>query len=75
MYPWDHWKTVLPLAVGTVGLIGSFFYEKYVPTEPMIPLSLFQNRDAAVTYLGTTVHGMIVSFSRLQQMNRFIRGC
>ena len=62
MYPWDHWRTLVPLCLGSVGLVGAIAYEKYVPVEPMIPLSIFNNRSAAVTYIGTVLHGMVVSF-------------
>lgn len=60
MYPWDHWRTLVPLCLGSAGLVGAIVYEKYVPVEPMIPLSIFNNRSAAVTYIGTVLHGMVL---------------
>ena len=63
MYPWDHWRTLVPLCLGSAGLVGAIVYEKYVPVEPMIPLSIFNNRSAAVTYIGTVLHGMVVSLA------------
>ena len=63
MYPWNHWRTLVPLIIGIVGLIGFVLFEKYVAPEPLIRLSVFGNRSAAVTYLGTILHGMIVRIS------------
>src|SRR5437868_5315072 len=27
MYPWSHWRTLVPLTLGAVGMIGFVFYE------------------------------------------------
>jgi MFS family permease len=50
----------VPLIVGLVGLIGFVLYEKYGAREPLIRLSIFQNRTAIVNYLGTIIHGMVL---------------
>ncbi len=60
MYPWSHWRTLVPLLTCSAGLVGFVFYEAYVATEPLIRLSVFKNRTAAVTYLGTFVHGIVL---------------
>jgi hypothetical protein len=59
MYPWDHWRTLVPLILGGVGMIGFIFYEIYIPAEPLIKLHLFKNRSTTITYVGTVIHGMI----------------
>lgn len=61
MYPWDHWRTLVPLVLGVVGLAGFMLYEKFVAKEPLIRLGVFSSRTALVNYLGTVMHGMIVS--------------
>ena len=50
----------MPLIVGTVGLVGFVLFEEYVAPEPLIRLSVFKNRSAAVNYTGTVIHGMIL---------------
>ncbi|KAI9812669.1 MAG: hypothetical protein M1826_002791 [Phylliscum demangeonii] len=60
MYPWSHWRTVVPLVIGAVGLVAFGLYERWVPAEPLIRLSIFGNRTAVVTYVGTFIHGMIL---------------
>ena len=59
MYPWDHWRTLVPLILGGAGMIGFIFYEIFVPAEPLIKLHLFKNRSTSITYVGTVIHGMI----------------
>ena len=60
MYEWSHWRTVVPLVVGIVGLIGFVFYERYVPQQPMIKLYIFTQRTTVSSYVGTVMHGIIV---------------
>lgn len=50
----------MPLLIGTVGLVAFVLFEQYVAPEPLIRLSVFQNRSAAVNYAGTILHGMIL---------------
>lgn len=59
-YAWSSWHTLVPLLLGLLGLTSFILYEARVATEPLIPLTLFQNRTAAVNYLGTIIHGMIL---------------
>ncbi|KAF3926324.1 hypothetical protein AA313_de0201265 [Arthrobotrys entomopaga] len=60
MYAWNSWRTLVPLLVGAAGLIGFVFYEKYVAAEPLIKLGVFAQRTAAVNYLGTVMHGIVL---------------
>ena len=60
MYPWDHWRTVVPLVLGVVGLAGFVLYERFLAREPLIRLGVFSTRTAVVNYLGTVMHGLIV---------------
>ncbi|KAI4135148.1 MAG: hypothetical protein LQ347_000909 [Umbilicaria vellea] len=59
-YPWHAWHTLVPLILGALGLIAFVLFEAYVAAEPLIPLSIFKNRTAVVSYIGTVVHGMIL---------------
>lgn len=60
MYPWSHWRTLVPLLVGAAGLIAFCFYEKYGAPEPLLRLSVFANRTANIAYFTTTLHGLIL---------------
>ncbi|KAJ6259832.1 hypothetical protein Dda_5474 [Drechslerella dactyloides] len=60
MYPWDSFRTLVPLIVGGVGLIGFVFYEIYVASDPLIRMGVFKQRTAAVSYAGTFMHGIIL---------------
>lgn len=58
MYPWDHWRTLVPLILSGVGLIAFVAYEEWLVRkgrQPLIQLNVMKNRTAAVTYLGTVV--------------------
>ncbi|KAL8822773.1 MAG: hypothetical protein Q9191_006497 [Dirinaria sp. TL-2023a] len=59
-YKWDSWRTLVPLIVGLAGLAFFVIYEEWLATEPLIPPAIFKNRTAAVNYLGTIIHGMIL---------------
>ncbi|KAJ9648613.1 hypothetical protein H2201_000944 [Coniosporium apollinis] len=60
MYDWTSWRTLTPLIVCGAALVGFVFYEEYVASEPLIRLSVFKSRTAAVTYLGTFCHGVLL---------------
>ncbi|RPB04522.1 MFS general substrate transporter [Choiromyces venosus 120613-1] len=60
MYPWDHWRTLVPLILGIVGLAGFVLFEMFVAKEPLIRLGVFATRTSLVNYLGTVMHGMIL---------------
>ncbi|KAI9893422.1 MAG: hypothetical protein M1814_006719 [Vezdaea aestivalis] len=59
-YPWDSWRTLVPLIVGFLGLIAFGLYEAYYAPEPMIRLSIFHNRSAIIAYTGTFFHGLVL---------------
>ena len=58
MYAWNSVGTLVPMIIGTVGLIVFTLYEKYVATDPMIPMSIFGTRTAVVNYVGILIHGL-----------------
>ncbi|KAL8814448.1 MAG: hypothetical protein Q9223_006326 [Gallowayella weberi] len=59
-YPWTSWHTLVPLCLGVAGLISFVTYEEVVATEPLIRMIIFKNRTAAVSYIETVIHGMIL---------------
>lgn len=59
-YPWDSWRTLVPLIVCGFGLAAFVLHQEYIAPEPLIRTSVFKTRTAAVTYLGTVIHGIIL---------------
>ncbi|KAK2773228.1 hypothetical protein FQN52_006018 [Onygenales sp. PD_12] len=60
MYDWDSWRTLVPLILGTFGLIGTMLYETYVAENPIIPVTIFATRTATVSYIETVLHGLVL---------------
>lgn len=60
MFAWSSFRTLVPLMIGFCGLFAFVMYETYVPKVPLIPLSIFSSRTAAVNYIGTLIHGMFL---------------
>ncbi|KMP01742.1 hypothetical protein CIRG_01881 [Coccidioides immitis RMSCC 2394] len=60
MYAWNSWRTLVPLILGALGLIGAMYYEAYIPANPAIPISIFATRTAVVTYTETVLHGLVL---------------
>jgi hypothetical protein len=60
MYEWQSWRTLVPLLLGVLGLIGFVVYSTYLSPEPLIRRSLFNTPTAITAYFGTLIHGIIV---------------
>ncbi|CAG7958899.1 unnamed protein product [Penicillium olsonii] len=60
LYNWDSWHTVVPLAVGAVGLIIFSIYEYMFAKNPMIPPAIFRNRTSLIAFAGYMVVGLVV---------------
>jgi hypothetical protein len=60
LYAWNSYHTLVPLVLGACGCVAFAFYEAYLASTPLIPLVLFQNRTAVVSYTGTVITGMVL---------------
>jgi hypothetical protein len=60
MYPWSHWRTLVPLLIGAAGLAVFCAYEKFIAPEPVIRLAIFKNRTTNIAYFNTVLHGLIL---------------
>ena len=60
MFPWSSFRTLVPLILGICGLFAFFVYDSYVVKTPLIPLGILSNRTAAVSYIGTLIHGIVL---------------
>ncbi|KAJ5917262.1 hypothetical protein N7466_010816 [Penicillium verhagenii] len=59
-YAWNSWHTLVPLLVGIAGLFAFAFYEYRFATDPIIPPSVFVNRTATVSFIGSVLQGLIL---------------
>lgn len=59
-HPWGSVKTLAPILFGVAGIVAFVLFEAYLATEPLIPLSLFSNRTANISYLIDAWHGCIL---------------
>ena len=59
-YPWNSWRTYVPLSVSSLGLVILYMYEEYVAVNPIIRTRIFKNRNAAAAYISVVIHGMVV---------------
>ncbi|MCJ1413683.1 hypothetical protein MMC32_000007 [Xylographa parallela] len=59
-YPWSSWHTLVPLCVGGMGLLCFVLYEDLVASEPMFRLGLFSNRTGVLSYLCTSLQGIMI---------------
>lgn len=60
MYDWQSWRTLFPLLLGIIGLVGFVLYSAYISSSPLIRRSLFNTSTAITAYAGTLIHGMMV---------------
>jgi len=51
---------LLPITLGLLGFIDFYFFEKYVPVEPCIPVRIFENNNSVPAYLGVVIINMIL---------------
>jgi hypothetical protein len=59
-YPWDSWRTLVPLIACGLGIVAFVLHQEYVATEPLIRTSVFKTRTAAITYFASVIHGIIL---------------
>lgn len=59
-YPWDSWRTLVPLIVCGVGMAAFVLHQEFIAKHPLIRTSIFKNLSAAILFLSTIVHGIIL---------------
>ncbi|KAH7086715.1 major facilitator superfamily domain-containing protein [Paraphoma chrysanthemicola] len=59
-YPWDSWRTLVPLIVCAFGMIAFVIHIEYFAPHPLIRTSVFKNKSAAILFVTTTIHGIIL---------------
>ncbi|KAG8988893.1 hypothetical protein FRB93_003918 [Tulasnella sp. JGI-2019a] len=61
VYGWSSPRVVVPIVLGVLGLAGFLWYEKKVPTEPVVPWPLLSDRTSLSGYVTTFCHSFVVS--------------
>ncbi|KAF1912620.1 major facilitator superfamily domain-containing protein [Ampelomyces quisqualis] len=59
-YPWDSWCTLVPLLVSAAGLFAFVIHQEYLAPHPLIRTSVFKTKSAAILFVSTTIHGIIL---------------
>ncbi len=60
IYPWNSWRTLVPLLLGVAGLFVLVYWELHVAVEAALRLSIFRTWTARISFLTTFLHGFIV---------------
>ena len=58
--PWHSFRTIVPLVLGTLGIVGTGIWERYGAREPFLRRSLFYCPSAFMAYAGATIQGFLV---------------
>ncbi|KAH7399604.1 major facilitator superfamily domain-containing protein [Pyrenochaeta sp. MPI-SDFR-AT-0127] len=59
-YAWDSWRTLVPLIVCAAGMIAFVVHQEYFAPNPLIRTSVFKNTSAAILFMSTVLHGIIL---------------
>ncbi|KAK6005961.1 hypothetical protein QM012_006371 [Aureobasidium pullulans] len=59
-YPWNSWRTLVPLCLGIAGMIAFVFWELTTKGSTLLPMSIFLNYSTVILYLGSFFHGVIL---------------
>ncbi|KAI3398352.1 hypothetical protein diail_9444 [Diaporthe ilicicola] len=59
-FEWSSAATIAPLIIGSVGLLGTAAWEKYMAKEPFLRHSLFYNVSAISTYICSAAQGLVL---------------
>ncbi|CAI6337893.1 unnamed protein product [Periconia digitata] len=61
LHPWSSWRTIVPLVLGFLGMLGFHIYEASgYQSEPVMPPRLFANRTSLISFVLVFLHGMIL---------------
>ena len=62
-HSWSSWRTILPLILGFVGMLGFFVHQfSGHVAEPTMPPKLFSNRTSVSIFFMAFVHGILLLY-------------
>lgn len=59
-YPWSSWRTLVPLVVCTAGMLAFVVHQECFAPSPLIRTSVFKNTSAAILFVSTMFHGIVL---------------
>ncbi|KAH6883875.1 major facilitator superfamily transporter [Thelonectria olida] len=59
-FEWDSAGTLAPLCLGSVGLIGTWFYERHWAENPMLQHRLFSSASQISAYICGSLQGLVL---------------
>ncbi|KAK2686134.1 hypothetical protein QWA68_015092 [Fusarium oxysporum] len=59
-YPWSSYQAWLPILLGGLAVVGSLLYERPVPSEPFLRLSVFYSPHASIVFALTLIQGLLL---------------
>ncbi|KAI0023349.1 major facilitator superfamily transporter [Xylariomycetidae sp. FL0641] len=59
-FPWGSASTLVPLIIGTLGIILSFVYEARFSKNPFLRKELFRDASSITTYVAASLQGIIL---------------
>ncbi|KAL4863324.1 hypothetical protein BDV12DRAFT_206663 [Aspergillus spectabilis] len=59
-FPWGSVHTIIPLAIGVLGIAGTFAWELLGARTPILRASLFQMRFSTVPYICAAIQGFLL---------------
>ena len=58
MFSWSSYHTLVPLILGIAGVAAFVVWEETFARQPLVPMSIFNNRTAASVYWQSLVSGL-----------------
>ncbi|RAQ41603.1 efflux pump antibiotic resistance protein [Aspergillus flavus] len=58
-YPWNSWKTYVPIVLGGLGLIANLFWERYMTSNPILHIHLFRSIRSIAAYMLVFLYGFL----------------
>ncbi|KAK3933999.1 major facilitator superfamily transporter [Diplogelasinospora grovesii] len=59
-HQWRSASTLVPMCLGTAGLVWTLTYEAFLAREPFMRLSLFWNSSSVATYICGAIQGLVL---------------
>ncbi|KAH7400778.1 major facilitator superfamily domain-containing protein [Phaeosphaeria sp. MPI-PUGE-AT-0046c] len=71
-YAWGSWRTITPIVLGVVGIVGTLCWERYGASQPFIRLWLFSHYAAIAAYMCAVLQGLIM-FAHLYYLPMYLQ--
>jgi hypothetical protein len=59
-YPWDSWRTLVPIFMGVFGVVFTLLWEIYAAKAPFIRMHLFKAQGSIMAYSCAILQGFLV---------------